>query len=137
MLVCYHQISIYTKKLCLSDRNRRTVNRAAISFDAAKEKPLDCAIDSLVAEMERVLMRRSYLSYRNDHSIPLSASQPGSKPNHASNIFTMFPSSQNHVYAISREVAQSSSEMCRAMGEINKATATMGSEYSIPNTRRQ
>ena len=45
----------------ISDRDRRTKNRAAITFDAAKETPLDCAFDSLVAEMDRVLSRRSYL----------------------------------------------------------------------------
>ena len=70
--------------------------------------------------MDRVLSRRSYLSYANDHTI--TSYKPGpSCQSYGRN------KSQAHVYAVSREATDSSKEMGRVIGELNKATASLGS----------
>ena len=120
--------------ILILDRDRRTKNRASIAFDATKETPLDCAYENLVAEMDRVLSRRSYLSYTNDQtSMPPITSQQdyNAYVSNDKSAFNSLHTSRRNIYSISREAAESSTEMGRCIGELNKATATLSHGSSL------
>ena len=112
------------------DRDRRTKSRAAIAFDSNKETELDCAYDNLVAEMDRVLNRRSYLSYNDDHNLPSVTTRPylnSRIENEAPS--KSIPNLRREVYSISIEAAASTSEMGRCIGEISKAKAVLYNKH--------
>lgn len=97
-------------------------NRAEVAFDAPKLKPLDVAVDALMAEMERVLRRRSYYSYVDDRSDKPADLRPTAATQWPP---TRWPS--QYVYPISDlEVEQSNQEVRRVVGQINKARARLG-----------
>lgn len=104
------------------DRDRRIKSRASVVFDSKKETQLDSAYDNLVAEMDRVLSRRSYISYHDDHNLSSLVSKP--KLNNIPNL-------RREMYSISMEAAASSTEMGRCIGEINKAKAGLCNTYSL------
>ena len=114
----------------ISDRDRRTKSRSAIAFDSKQETQLDCAYDNLVAEMDRVLNRRSYLSYHDDHNFPSATPKPYLNSRIGSNATTTNnPNLRREIYSISMEAAASTSEMGRCIGEINKAKAGLHNAY--------
>ena len=114
----------------ISDRDRRTKSRAAIAFDSKQETQLDCAYDNLVAEMDRVLNRRSYLSYHDDHNFPSAISKPYLNSRIGSDATTKNnPNLRKEIYSISMEAAASTTEMGRCIGEINKAKAGLYHTY--------
>ena len=85
--------------------------------------------------MDRVLSRRSYLSYTDDHnikssSIPQQNTIFASDTNSDTRNLNQLQSLRRDVYSMSREAAQSSTEMGRCLGELNKAKAALGERFS-------
>ena len=95
---------------------------------------MDSAYDNLVAEMDRVLSRRTYISYNDDHNITQSSIPQQNYPTCTGNeipFFSNVKSLRRDINSISREAAESSTEMVRCIGEINKAKAALGSKSTL------
>ena len=115
------------------DRDRRIQNRNNVTFDAVKETSLDSAYDNLVAEMDRVLSRRSYITYNDDQSempSPISQQNLATKEIDTLQAFNNLKLLRRDIHKISREAAESSTEMNRCIGELNKAKASLGPRFS-------
>ena len=84
--------------------------------------------------MDRVLSRRSYFSYNDDHHIiqpVVSQESSGLCIGNDVPFLKSMKSLRRDMNTISREAAESSTEMVRCIGEINKAKAALGTSSSI------
>ena len=77
--------------------------RKNIQFDAVSASEHDKAVEDLMAEMDRVLARRPCTSYLQDHSVLEKELDPLPPP----------------------ELIQSTHEVQRVVGQINKANARL------------
>ena len=81
--------------------------------------------------MDRVLSRRTYISYNDDHNIKQPQQNSATGTGNEIPFVRNAKSLRRDINSISREAAESSTEMVRCIGEINKAKATLGSKSTL------
>ena len=80
--------------------------------------------------MDRVLNRRSYISYNDDHNLSSALiSKPYLNSRVDNDLTKNIPNLRREVYSISMEASASTTEMGRCIGEINKAKAGLCNTY--------